>query len=211
MMGLYIRGASILHLAPVPIKFLLLFVILAGVFLVENLYALGGILLFSLLLYPLAGIRPRFAWAVVRPVIPFLVLTVAAQMLFGSLQRGAIFGMRMLVAVLLASLLTYTTRSGDILDFFGRALQPLRHIGISPWRASLVLSLTMRAVPMLASSISTAREAFLARGQKAAGYEIVVPVIVGLIRSAEAIGDAISARGLESDVAEPCSLTGTSK
>lgn len=211
MMGLYIRGASILHLAPVHIKFLLLFVILAGVFLVENLYALGGILLFSLLLYPLAGIRPRFAWTAVRTVIPFLVLTVAAQMLFDNLQRGAIFGIRMLVAVLLASLLTYTTRSSDILDFFGRALQPLRHIGISPWRASLVLSLTMRAVPMLASSISTAREAFLARGQKAAGYEIVVPVIVGLIRSAEAIGDAISARGLESDVAEPQSLAGTSK
>lgn len=202
MTGLYIDRASVLHRTPTSDKFLLLSLILAGVFLVENLYALGGILLFSLLLYPVAGIRLPFAWAAVRPVIPFIVLTVAAQIVFGSLQRGAVFGVRILVAVLLASLLTYTTRSSDMLDFFGKVLAPLRHIGVSPWRASLVLSLTVRAVPMLASSSTMAREAFLARGQKAAGYEIVVPVIVGLIQSAEAIGDAISARSLEFDVSE---------
>lgn len=202
MTGLYLDRASVLHRTPTSAKFMLLFLLLAGVFLVENLYALGGILLSSLLLYPVAGIRPPFAWAAVRPVVPFIVLTVAAQMVFSSLQRGTVFGVRILVAVLLASLLTYTTRSSDMLDFFGRVLGPLRHIGVSPWRASLVLSLTVRAVPMLASSITTAREAFLARGQKAAGYEIVVPVIVGLIQSAEAIGDAISARGLEFDVSE---------
>lgn len=202
MTGLYVDSVSVLHRTPTSAKFLLLFLILAGVFLVENLYALGGILLSSLLLYPVAGIRLPFAWTAVRPVIPFIVLTVAAQTVFSSLQRGAAFGVRILVAVLLASLLTYTTRSSDMLDFFGKVLGPLRHIGVSPWRASLVLSLTVRAVPILSSSISTAREAFLARGQKAAGYEIVVPVIVGLIQSAEAIGDAISARGLEFDVSE---------
>lgn len=202
MMGLYVKGASVLHRAPAYAKFLLLFLVLAGVFLMEDLYALSGILLLSLLLYPIAGIRPSFAWAAVRPVVPFMVLTVVAQMLLNSLQHGAVFGIRMLVAVLLASLLTYTTRSGDILDFFGKMLEPLRHVGISPWRASLVLSLTVRAIPLLTSSITTAREAFLARGQKAASYEIVVPVIVGLIQTAEAIGDAISARGLESDVSE---------
>ncbi|GAB3557874.1 energy-coupling factor transporter transmembrane protein EcfT [Arthrobacter alkaliphilus] len=211
MMGLYIESASVLHRAPASVKFLLLFLVLAGVFLVENPYALGGILLFSLLLYPFAGIRPPLAWAAVRPVVPFMVLTVAAQMLFNTLQHGAVFGIRMLVAVLLASLLTYTTRSGDMLDFFGKMLEPLRHVGISPWRASLVLSLTLRAVPLLSSSITMAREAFLARGQKAAGYEIVVPVIVGLIQTAEAIGDAISARGLESDLSETASLDETSK
>jgi biotin transport system permease protein len=211
MMGLYVDGASVLHRAPASVKFLLLFLVLAGVFLVENLYALGGILLSSLLLYPFAGFRPPSAWAAVRPVVPFMVLTVAAQMLFNTLQHGAVFGIRMLVAVLLASLLTYTTRSSDMLDFFGKMLEPLRHIGISPWRASLVLSLTVRAVPLLSLSITTAREAFLARGQKAAGYEIVVPVIVGLIQSAEAIGDAISARGLEFDLSETSSLDETSK
>ncbi len=202
MTGLYVDSASVLHRTPTSMKFLLLSLILAGVFLVENLYALGGILLFSVLLYPVAGIRLPFAWAAVLPVIPFIVLTVAAQMVFSSLHGGAVFGVRICVAVLLASLLTYTTRSSDMLDLFGKVLGPLRHVGVSPWRAGLVLSLTVRAVPMLSASITTAREAFLARGQKVAGYEIVVPVIVGLIQSAEAIGDAISARGLEFDVSE---------
>ncbi|MBG6184906.1 biotin transport system permease protein [Arthrobacter sp. CAN_A214] len=180
-------------------KFLLLFLTLTGVFLVENLYVLGAFLLISMLLYPAAEIRSSLAWTAVRPVVPFMVLTVAAQMIFNSLERGAMFGLRMVIAVLLASLLTYTTRTSDMLDFFGRMLAPLRHVGISPWRASLVLSLTVRAVPLLSASITTAREAFLARGQKFASYEIVIPVIVGLIRSSEAIGDAISARGLETD------------
>lgn len=202
MTGLYVDRVSVLHRTPTSVKFMLLFFILACVFLVENLYALGAILLSSVLLYPVASIRVTFAWTAVRPVFPFIVLTVAAQIAFSSLQRGAVFGVRILVAVLLASLLTYTTRSSDMLEFFGKVLGPLRHIGVSPWRAGLVLSLTVRAVPMLASSITTAREAFLARGQNVAGYEIVVPVIVGLIQSAEAIGDAISARGLEFDVSE---------
>jgi biotin transport system permease protein len=211
MIGLYIEGVSVLHRAHAGAKFLLLFMVLAGVFLVENLYALGGFLLASLLLYPVIGIRASFAWKAVRPVLPFMFLTVAGQMLFASLERGAVFGSRLLVAVLLASLLTYTTRSSDMLDFFGRVLAPLRHIGISPWRASLVLSLTVRAVPLLAASVTTAREAFLARGQKAAGYIIVVPVIVGLIRTAEAVGDAIAARGLESDESDISSGDETAK
>jgi biotin transport system permease protein len=202
MIGLYMDGVSVLHRAPTAVKFLLLFVTLTSVFLTENLYVLGGFLLLSLLLYPIAGIRASFAWTAVRPVVPFLVLTVAAQVLFSSLERAAVFGIRMIVAVLLASLLTYTTRSSEMLEFFGRMLAPLRHVGVSPWRASLVLSLTVRAIPLLASSIITAREAFLARGQKAASYKIVVPVIVGLIRAAEAFGDAVSARGLESEESE---------
>ncbi|WP_461175275.1 energy-coupling factor transporter transmembrane protein EcfT (plasmid) [Arthrobacter sp. Z1-9] len=211
MMGLYVDGASVLHRAPTSAKFLLLFLILTAVFLVENLHALGAILLCSLLVYPAAGIRPPLVWAAVRPVVPIVVLTVAAQILFHSLQRGATFGIRLLIAILLASLLTYTTRSSDMLEFFGKMLGPLRYIGISPWRASLVLSLTVRAIPLLSSSVTTAREAFLARGQKAYSYEIVVPVIVGLIQTAEAIGDAISARGLEADTYESETLDEVSK
>lgn len=203
MIGLYVEGSSLLHRAPAGLKFLGLFLILAGVFLVENLFALGAFLLVSMLLYPAAGIRSLFAWRAVRPVVPFMALTVVAQMVFNSLERGAVFGLRMVIAVLLASLLTYTTRTSDMLDFFGRILAPLRHVGINPWRASLVLSLTVRAIPLLSASITTAREAFLARGQKVTSYEIVVPVIVGLIRASEAIGDAISARGLETDETDP--------
>ena len=47
----------------------------------------------------------------------------------------------MIIAVPLAILLTYTTRTSDMLEFLGKVLAPLRHVGISPWRAGLVLSL----------------------------------------------------------------------
>lgn len=197
MIGLYVPGNTFFHRAPVWVKFVVLLVVLTGVFMIVHLPLLAGVLVVTLLLYPLAGLSWSVVWSTLKPVLFFAALIFVAQALFYTWERGLLYSGRMVAAVFLASLLTYTTRTGDLLDFFQRLAYPLRKVGVDPWRVGLVLSLTIRSIPLIAMSLAVSREAFLARGYRVPTYQIVIPVAVRLIRSSEGIGEAITARGLE--------------
>lgn len=199
MISLYAAGTSFLHRAPAVAKFLVLFVVLALVFLQENLYVIGAVAAIALVLFGISGLGLRRAFRAIRPVLPVVVLILVVQGIFYSFERGTVLSSRLLTAVLLAGLLTYSTRTTEILDLVYRTLGPFRRLGANPWQASLALSLTITSIPVVSASVRASREAYLARGEKASIPGVVVPVAVRLIRSSEAIGDAISARGLEED------------
>lgn len=199
MIGLYVPGHSFLHRATAGLKFFLLAAILTGVFLVNSVAVLLAILVAALGLYYIVRFRTAQILATLRPLVIFLTLIVAFQAIFNSVEQAAIVGLRLVIAVLLASLLTYTTQTGEILTFFYTMLKPLKRFGINAWQCSLVLSLTIRSIPLVLGSLATSREAYAARGLKASSYAVVIPVVIRLIRESEAIGEAISARSLEED------------
>jgi uncharacterized CHY-type Zn-finger protein/energy-coupling factor transporter transmembrane protein EcfT len=199
MISLYAAGTSFLHRAPAGVKFLVLFAALAVVFIQENLYVIGALAAAALVLFGITGLGFRRALRAIRPVILVVVLILVVQGIFYSLERGTVLSSRLLTAVLLAALLTYSTRTTDMLDLVYRVLSPFRRLGVNPWQASLTLSLAITSIPVVSSSVRASREAYKARGEKTSIPGIVVPVAVRLIRSSEAIGDAISARGLDED------------
>lgn len=199
MNSLYAEGTSFLHRARASIKLLGLFVTLAVVFAVPNVFVVAAVGILALVLFQTSRLGLRRAGRAVRPVLPIVVLVLIVQTIFYSLERGALLSTRLVVAVLVASLLTHTTRTTDLLDLVYRGLAPFRRLGVDPWQVSLALALTITSVPVVSSSLRTSREAYLARGLRGGGLRAVVPVAVRLIRSSESIGDAISARGLDAD------------
>jgi biotin transport system permease protein len=200
VIDLYAPGNSLLHRAPAWTKFAGLFAVVIAAFLTDNLIALVALLAASVAIFLVTGLGPRRLWRTARPVLIFVAVIVILQVIFGHPGQAAVYGVRVVFTVLLASILTYTTRASEILEFFHRLLTPLRRVGVSPWRASLVLSLTIRSIPVIIESVAVSREAFAARGQRKPTFEIIIPVIVRIIRSSEAIGEAIAARGLDTDV-----------
>lgn len=188
----YWPGTSVPHRCPAGVKLLLL-----AVLLVVTLRYPVAMLVPTAALYVLARIPWRVAWSSVRPLWILLLVTGVFQVLTLGWHRAVDVVCGLLVSVALAGLVTLTTRVDAMLDVLARMLRPLRRVGVDPFRVALLLALTIRCVPMLAGIVSSVREAQLARGAGRNPLALAVPVVVRTLRAADALGEALTARGLD--------------
>lgn len=194
MNGLYVPGHSPLHRAAPGVKLLTLLAAGIGVFLVRDSAALLLLLAGVLGLYALAGLGARTVWAQLKPSLALLLFFLAVQGLTAGWAAGAVTALRFGVMILLASLLTLTTRTSDLLAALERALRPLARVGVDPERVSLALSLTLRFIPVIAQVVQDVQEAQRARGLERNLVALAVPVIVRTLKMADDVADAIDAR-----------------
>lgn len=103
--------------------------------------------------------------------------------------------MKVAALLLVAALVTMTTRMSDLLDVLQTVLRPLRRWGVDPEVVALTLSLTLTMVPVVAAFVHRLREAERARGVRL-GPRAAVPLLVLTLRHADRVGDALAARGV---------------
>ncbi|MEU4705672.1 energy-coupling factor transporter transmembrane protein EcfT [Nocardia salmonicida] len=200
MIGLYCPGDSLLHRLPAGVKLALLLVsILAMTVFVRG--PLGVLVAVAAVvgLFALARVSWRVAFAQVRPVLWMTAIIGVFQLLTTSPQRAVVVCGVLLVSVALAALVTVTTRVTAMLDALTRALGPLRRVGVNPERVSLLLALAIRCVPLLAQIVHDVGEARRARGVSWSATALVTPVLVRALRTADAMGEALAARGVDDD------------
>ncbi|WP_017599729.1 energy-coupling factor transporter transmembrane component T family protein [Nocardiopsis lucentensis] len=199
MTGLYVPGSGPLHRTPAGPKLLALLVVGAALVVAAHHWLAVGALGAALVLYPVVGLPPRHAFGVLRALWPFLLAIGVFQTLFGDWQTALRLCAQLAALVLLANAVTLTTRVGEMLGLFERLARPLRRVGANPDRVALVLALTVRSIPMVLVAWRTAREGYVARGLSGRPYLLVVPVIVQLLRMADATGEALVARGIDEE------------
>jgi biotin transport system permease protein len=112
-------------------------------------------------------------------------------------ERAAVFVGVIVSLILLAALVTLTTRATDMVDAVVRAIGPLRRVGVQPERVGLLLALGIRSVPVVVSLAEEVRDAQRARGLTASPLAFAVPLIVRSLRHADDLGDALVARGVD--------------
>jgi biotin transport system permease protein len=195
--GLYVPGTGPLYRLSARTKLLVLLAVSVVVVVAGHPWVSVGALAAALAVYPLSGLGARRAWHVLRVLWPFLLVIAVFQGLFGDWSTAVRLVAQLAALVLLANVVTLTTRVREMLDLFERAARPLRHVGADPGRVALVLALTIRSIPMVAAAWRAAREGYLARGLSGRPHLLVVPVIVQLLRMAEATGEALVARGID--------------
>jgi len=194
-LGLYVPGDSPLHRAPAGLKLALLAV--AAVVALWSPVALAALGLLAVAGFVVARVPWRVAWDQLVPVLWFAVPLLGFQWLFAGWSRAVVVVGQLVVLVLLAALITLTTRVLAMVATFEWVLSPLARVGVRPDRVGLVLALTVRCVPLVAQTYQQAREAQRARGLEWSAVALVVPMIVRLLKKADAIGEALAARGLD--------------
>ncbi|WP_194836843.1 energy-coupling factor transporter transmembrane protein EcfT [Nocardia sp. XZ_19_369] len=200
MIGLYRPGDSLLHRLPAGVKLLLLIVsIVAATVLVRSPIQVGMVGVVVAGLFALARIPFGVAVAQLRPMVWMLLIIAVFQVLITSPARAVVVCGVLLISVALAALVTLTTRVTDLLDTVTRALGPLRRIGVDPERVGLLLALAIRCVPLLAGIVHEVGEARRARGLQWSMTALVTPVLVRALRTADAMGDALAARGVDDE------------
>ncbi len=197
MLALYVPGRSPVHAVSAPVKLVLLFAAGGAIALLTDPVALGAALAATLGLYVLAGLSLGVVLRALSPVLMTVALFAGLQAVFAGWPAALSTGLKTTSLVLLASLVTVTTRFSDMVDALTAAARPLARIGLSPAKTGLALALAIRFVPVLMKDYQDIQAARLARGGSRWGVLALGPLLIKTLRMTGDLSDAITARGFE--------------
>jgi|GEM_PF-49549 len=193
----YIPGNSLIHRLPPGVKILTLAVAGTLLFIFPQLTIVLTALIMVALLYSLAHIHPRIMLLQLKPLLWILLLLFVVQWWVSGWLAGVIVIARLVALLLLAALVTLTTRTSDMVDTLEKGLSWLRFLHINPAKVSLALSLTLRFIPVLATITAEVREAQKARGLDHSMLAVAIPVVVRTLKMADDIAAALEARAYD--------------
>lgn len=197
MRGLYVEGTSILHRASPAIKLLLLALFTTLLIALASwvTVVIGAVVLVTA--YALAGFAPMILVRQVWPLRWIILFSGVIQVLLAGWRPTVVTQGTLILAVGCAALVTLTTRTSALLESLDRGLQPLRRIGVRPERVALLLTLTIRVIPVIEEIAQQTMAARRARGVERTVTAFVTPVVIRTIGSAELLGEALMARGVD--------------
>jgi len=230
--GQYVAGRSLIHrLDPRTKLSAFLFLTLAITF--SRSYTANAILLLVTLGLVLAArVSIRYLLSGLRPALPFILLLAIMQLLFygnayvpyrmepvtlwrvgwihvtnGSIQAVIVSTSRFVELLFLTSLLTNTTRLTDLTHGIEAMLRPYRRLGLPAHELSLVATIALRFLPLLAEQAENILKAQASRGAPIAQRGrlqfvatarqlavLLVPLFVDAFRRAEDLILAMQAR-----------------
>lgn len=199
LFGVYRPGSTFLHRAPAGGKILALALLSLLTVLVRSAWTSGGVLALAVALLVVARARPGLVLRTLRGLL--LVMGVLAA--YQTWQRGAEHAFTVVAAlvglILLATVLTVTTRIEEMVDTLTRALRPFRRVGVDPELAALAFSLMVRGIPTTFEIARETRQAALARGLDRTPRAYLTPMVIRVVAHARATGEALHARGVADD------------
>jgi len=192
----YVPGNSLLHRAPLALKFALVFASGLASFIIVDWRISAAVLAVLTGLFLAAGAGVKRLWGAVRPLAPVLL----AIGLFQWWQLGgptaARIVLNILVCVVAASLLTATTPIQRLLDGVVRVARPFKRLGADPERFALTIGIMLRSIPFIAGTFADVRDSARARGLERNPRALVLPVFITSVAYARQTGEALAARGL---------------
>ena len=230
--GQYISGQSVVHrLDPRAKISAFLFLTLAVTF-GRSYTANAVLLLVTLCLVLVARLSVRYLLAGLRPALPFILLLALMQLLFygnayvpyrqesatlwqwgwihitnGSVQAVIVSTSRFVELLFLTSLLTNTTRLTDLTHGIEAMLRPYGRLGLPAHELSLVATVALRFLPLLAEQLENILKAQASRGAPIAQrgrlqfiatarqvVVLIVPLFLDAFRRAEDLILAMQAR-----------------
>lgn len=222
VIGQYVVGDSAVHRMDPRTKILgvLVFMVLLFTAKRTSIPSFALIAAATLCCYRLAGISFRYMVRSIRPVLVILVFTVVVNLFWyrgevlwrfwrltitreGVAMAGAM-GVRLLLLVTSAALLTLTTPPIALTDGLESLLGPGKRIGVPAHELALMLTIALRFIPTLIDEADRLMKAQMARGadftsggliQRARSMlPLLVPLFVSSFRRADELATAMEAR-----------------
>jgi biotin transport system permease protein len=195
VISLYLSGRSWLHGIPAGVKLLALVAITLVIVPLADPWAMAGALGAVLLVYASLPAAWGVTWRLLRPLLVLMAVIFALYYWSGQLQAGALVMLRILTLVLLANLVTLTTRVDEMMAALLPLFGPLRFLGLSPRRLSLMVALAIRFVPLLFERFTELAEAWRARSPRRPSWRLIAPFSVRTLTMSDQVAEALTARG----------------
>ena len=198
VIGLYVAGTSPVHRLSPRTKLLGLVLLEAAIVVAARSPAtIAAAAVVTAGLYATAGLAPRVVWTTLRGVVLLAVVVGVAQAFVVGPERAAVVAGQLLLCVAVATLVTLSTRTSELLDALESWLAPLRRVRVDPARVALALALAIRSVPVVVGLVDEVRQAHRARGARLTPSTLAIPVVVRTLIHAHGVGEALVARGVD--------------
>lgn len=220
LLGEYSERDSILHQLDPRTKLLSLFVIMLSFLLLNTFISYGFAVIFIIGIIRLSKVPFRVVFRSIKPILFILLftfffhaLTTEGAILWSysfisvtveGLLNGTRFVLRIVLLVLLASMLTLTTKPLSLAQGLENLLSPLSKIGVPVEQFSLMIVIAIRFIPTIMQELDRILLAQKARGHDIASLSwmkrifafvpILVPLIFTTVKRAEQLTYAIDAR-----------------
>ncbi len=147
-------------------------------------------------LYLGSGVRLlAFGLRLLWPLWPFALMIAGWHVWRDTPDLGVVVLVRMAIAVMLANLVTMTTRLDDMIAVITRLAAPLAAIGLPPRRFALAVALAIRFIPDLMQAADRLSLAWRARSAGRAHHRLIAPLTLAAIDTADHVAEALRARG----------------
>jgi biotin transport system permease protein len=195
MISLYLAQKSWLHRLPAGVKLLSLAAISLLLYPVEQPAILLGVLTITLLAYASLDKAALQQLLALKALLPLFSLIFLLQWWSVGFAAAAVLVMRMLTLILLANLITLTTRMDDMMDAVMPLFAPLRLLGVDTRRIAFAVTLLIRFIPVLMAVVSHLLDAWKARGGGRKLWRLAIPLTIQSIRLSDNVAEALAARG----------------
>ena len=195
MISLFLGQRTWLHGVPAGLKLVVLAASSVVLFPIQHAGWQAVALSVVLALYMSAGPTALRQLRLMRPLIPLFALIFALQWWSFGWSVGLTLVLRMSTLVLLANLVTLTTRMDDMLAALRPVLLPLQWLGLSPDRLAFAVGLLVRFVPVLLAVLEQLLDTWRARGGNRQVWKLAIPLTIQSIRMADHVAEALAARG----------------
>ena len=219
-LGQFFPGNSILHRLDPRTKIISLFALMILIFAAEAWAAYALLTTLTCALIFLSKVPPLTVLKSVKPLAWIILFTLlihfvshdgevlAKVYVFKVTTEGIIYGvkisLRLVLLILLASLLTFTTSPLKLTDATEKLLSPLKKIGVPSHELAMMMTIAIRFVPTLLEETDKIIKAQKSRGldfesgglinRLRAMVPILVPLFLSSFRRADDLAMAMEAR-----------------
>jgi biotin transport system permease protein len=189
VISLYRPGKSLIHRLPAGWKLLGLFLLIAAVSFVEkNLYGSALLAITVFALYLMAGLRTADLLKQIWTMKLLVLIVLIPQLVFSGFERGSYNSVAVLSGVLLAALVSLTTKTSDIVSLLKRITKSQSF--------ALLIALSINSIALVIGFSKNISEAALARGIKPNPVRQIVTLFVVSLRYADDYAESLAARGV---------------
>ena len=189
MISLYRPGNSLVHRIPVGWKLVALAVSLGLISYVQKgLISSLAIAASVVVLFALAGLKPIELLNQLWQMKILLLVVLVPQLIFAGWERGSYNTVSVFAGLLLAALVSLTTKTSDIVDLIKRITKSQNF--------ALLIALSINSIALVVGFSKSITEAGLARGVKPNPIRQIVTLFVVALRYADDYAEALAARGV---------------
>lgn len=219
--GQYYPTESPVHKLDPRTKILITFIYIFGLFFINSFIGYAFVALCFLGAVKLSKVPLKFILRGLKSIMFILLFTVALNMFFTrtgntlfslgfltvtdeGIMIAAKMGIRLILLIVGSSLLTLTTSPIELTDGIESLLKPFSKIGVPAHEIAMMMSISLRFIPILLEETDKIMKAQMARGadfesgniiQRAkAMIPIMVPLFISAFRRAEELAMAMEAR-----------------
>ena len=219
-LGQFFPGKSILHRLDPRTKIILLFVLIIMIFIADEWSSYALLSFVTVALIFLSKVPPLTVIKSVKPLTWIILFTLLIHFVshdgeviakfyvfkvtWEGITYGAMISLRLVLMIVLASLLTFTTSPLKLTDATEKLLSPLRKIGVPAHELAMMMTIAIRFVPTLIEETDKIIKAQKSRGldfdsgnfikRLKAMVPILVPLFLSSFRRADELALAMEAR-----------------